>query len=199
MLRIDVNGTTVEQRLPHPVVQPVRRAQRPRRDLGRGLRNPWRYSFDRATGDLWIGDVGQDSYEEIDRAIPATPARAGPQLGLARDGGPALPHSLERLHHPGKVLPLIEYTHASNDRCAVTGGYVYRGSAIPALVGWYVYGDYCSGEIWAVKANDSYPTSRVTLVGAGSGRMISSFGESASGELFVVDLNGTISVIAPAL
>jgi hypothetical protein len=79
----------------------------------------------------------------------------------------------------------------------VTGGYVYRGSQIPSLVGYYVYGDFCSGEIWAVRANDA--TDRVTLVGTGSGRLISSFGEDANGELFVVDLNGTVSAIEPAV
>jgi hypothetical protein len=98
----------------------------------------------------------------------------------------------------GKVKPLLEYTHASNDRCAVTGGYVYRGSWIPSLVGYYVFGDFCSGEIWAIKANSSYPPNRITLAGAGSGRRISSFGESATGELYVVDLGGTISVFKPA-
>jgi hypothetical protein len=93
----------------------------------------------------------------------------------------------------GKRLPFVEYSHASNGRCAVTGGYVYRGKKVPALLGYYVFGDFCSGEIWAVKANASYPPTRITLVGPGSGRNISSFGESSGGELFVVDLNGTVS------
>ena len=95
----------------------------------------------------------------------------------------------------GKRLPLYEYSHASNGRCAVTGGYVYLGSAIPSLAGYYVFGDYCSGEIFAIRAGASYPASRITLRGAGSGRLISSFGESASGELYVVDLRGTIYAI----
>ena len=97
------------------------------------------------------------------------------------------------------MLPIAEYTHASNERCAVTGGYVYRGTAIPALVGYYVFGDYCSGEIFAIRANASYPPPRVTLAGAGSGRLISSFGESCHAASSTSSTcGGTISVIAPA-
>ncbi len=88
----------------------------------------------------------------------------------------------------GKKLPLVEYTHATNGRCSVTGGYVYRGSAIPALRGWYVYGDYCSGEVWAVASGASRPATPVRLLGAGSGRLISSFGEDNAGELYLCDM-----------
>ena len=148
---------------------------------------------------MWIGDVGQGWYEEIDRAVhTSTGSGRGYNWGWRVMEGRHCHIPSSGCNTSGKVLPIIEYTQASNGRCAVTGGYVYRGSRIPALVGYYVYGDFCSGEIWAIRASSSYPPERITLAGAGSGRRISSFGESATGELFVVDLGGTISVIEPA-
>jgi hypothetical protein len=148
---------------------------------------------------MWIGDVGQGSYEEINRAVhTSTGSGRGYNWGWRVMEGRHCHIPSSGCRTSGKVLPLTEYTQALNGRCAVTGGYVYRGSRIPALVGYYVFGDFCSGEIWAIRANSSYPPARITLAGAGSGRNISSFGESATGELFVVDLGGTISVIEPA-
>ncbi|HEY3334530.1 MAG TPA: PQQ-dependent sugar dehydrogenase [Candidatus Limnocylindrales bacterium] len=199
MLRIDINGTTSTRAYRIPSSNPY--VGRTGRDeiWQRGLRNPWRFSFDRANGTLWIGDVGQNSYEEVDRA---TNTSSGP--GKAFNWGWRVMEG-RHCHIPstgcntsGKKLPVYEYTHASNGRCAVTGGYVYRGTKVAALVGWYVFGDYCSGEIFAIRANASWPPTRVTLAGASSGRLISSFGESAGGELYVVDLRGNIYGIAAA-
>jgi len=198
MLRINVSGTPPPRGYRIPASNPY--VDRTGRDeiWQRGLRNPWRFSFDRATGNLWIGDVGQASYEEIDRA---TNTSSGPGKG-ANWGWRVMEG--RHCHLPstgcatsGKRLPIHEYTHAANGRCAVTGGYVYRGSEIPALAGYYVFGDFCSGEIFAIQAGSSYPATRITLAGAGSGRLISSFGESASGELYVVDLRGTVYAIEP--
>ena len=111
-----------------------------------GLRNPWRFSFDRANGDLWIGDVGQGSIEEVDHV--AWPWKGVLNFGWdvyegrARFEGGTL--------GPGKLVqPVSQYSHARG--CSITGGYVYRGSAIPAAVGRYFYGDYCSGTIWSLK------------------------------------------------
>ena len=199
ILRIDVNGRTSTKAYRIPSSNPYVGKTGLDEIWQRGLRNPWRFSFDRANGYLWIGDVGQGSYEEVDRAANTS---SGP--GRAYNWGWRVMEG-RHCHIPssgcstsGKKLPLYEYTHASNGRCAVTGGYVYRGKAIPALVGWYVFGDYCSGEIFAIRASASYPPTRVTLAGAGSGRLISSFGETAGGEIYVVDLRGNIYLIAHA-
>jgi glucose/arabinose dehydrogenase len=193
MLRININGTTSTRAYRIPSSNPY--VGRTGRDeiWQRGLRNPWRFSFDRSSGSLWIGDVGQNRYEEVDRAIRTT---SGPGKGVnwgwrVMEGRHCYKPS-RGCNTSGKTKPLVEYSHSSNGRCAVTGGYVYRGSAIPALKGWYVYGDYCSGEVWAVAAGASSPATPVRLLGAGSGRLISGFGEDASGRLYLCDLNGAV-------
>ncbi len=186
MLRIDVNGSSGSKNYRIPSSNPY--VGRKGRDeiFFRGLRNPWRWSFDRATNRLWIGDVGQYRYEEVDRLSHAQ----GRQPRLAGDGG------LQVLFAPssgcnksGKVKPVLAYSHSAG-RCAVTGGYVYRGSNIPALVGWYVFGDYCSGDIWAVASGAGIHADKILLRNTSAN--VSSFGESAAGELFVVDLGGTV-------
>ena len=98
----------------------------------------------------------------------------------------------------GKKLPMREYSHSSNGRCAISGGYVYRGAAIPALQGWYVFGDYCSGEVWAVarrarRAGDA----RSGSSGTGTGQVIRGFGQDDAGELYLCDLNGAVYRIVP--
>lgn len=150
-----------------------------------GLRNPWRFSFDRSTGDLYIGDVGQGSVEEVDftpRASPGLENYGWNRYEGSRrygSGGPG----------PGKlVFPVFEYDH--DQGCSVTGGYVYRGSSRPSERGRYVFGDYCSGTIWSFRVSagkavdlqtESFEVDR-----------LSSFGENAAGELFAVSQNGTI-------
>jgi glucose/arabinose dehydrogenase len=146
----------------------------------RGLRNPWKFSFDRATGDLWLGDVGQGSYEEVNHRTTGRKDNFGWRLLEGR-----------HLYPEGtlcqtncKVLPVIEYPHGA-DNCSVTGGYVYRGTAEPALQGRYVFGDYCSGRLWDVPESFSgtnLPTPVMT------GQLISSFGEDAEGNLYVLGL-----------
>ena len=161
-----------------------------------GLRNPWRYSFDRGTHNLWIGDVGQGSWEEIDRAAE-TGAGPGPgaNWGWNVMEGTHCYAPSSGCDTSGKALPVLEYDH-SNGRCAVTGGYVYRGSAIPTLRGGYVFGDFCSGEIWVVDANASSPAAKVGLLD--TNLLISSFGEIGNNELVVTDLNGRLYRIDPA-
>jgi glucose/arabinose dehydrogenase len=193
MLRINVNGRTSTRGYLVPSTNPyVGRAGRDE-IWQRGLRNPWRFSFDRANGNLWIGDVGQNRYEEVDRAVRTS---TGPGRGLnfgwrVMEGfhcyNPATGCSTS-----GRTRPLLEYSHAANGRCAITGGYVYRGAAIPALAGWYVYGDYCSGEVWAVSSTAGSKPTPVRLLGSGSGRLISGFGQDDAGELYLCDLNGTV-------
>jgi glucose/arabinose dehydrogenase/predicted small lipoprotein YifL len=154
-----------------------------------GLRNPWRYSFDRGTGDLWIADVGQDKYEEIDR-VPAGPG-GKPQGGLnfgwpIMEGTHCFPDNAV-CPRDGLTLPVFDYPHGANG-CSITGGYVYRGKAIAGLDGAYLYGDYCSGRIWALTQSASGAwNSRLLLE---SGLAISSFGEDEAGEIYVADLAG---------
>ena len=109
-----------------------------------GLRNPWRFSFDRATGDLWIGDVGQDAFEEIDLLPRASGGGRGANLGWSEMEG-VEPYEGGR-EPPGHVRPIFTYGRDGGG-CSVTGGFVYRGAAIPPLQGTYVYGDYCIGEL----------------------------------------------------
>ena len=147
-----------------------------------GLRNPWRFSFDRATGDLFIADVGQNAYEEID-VLPANTG-AGTNFGW---------NTLEATHcydnptcDPAKAtLPVGEYGH---DRgCSVTGGYVYRGAAFPALDGTYLFGDYCSGRVWGMRQNAQGGWQQRELLESKLG--ISSFGEDEQGEIYITSLN----------
>ena len=151
-----------------------------------GLRNPWRFSFDRATGDLWIGDVGQNQYEEVHRA-PAG-SKGGLNFGWPiMEGTHCYPESAD-CRRDGLELPVTEYTHGANG-CSITGGYAYRGRQFPALDGVYLYADYCTGKIWGLAQDGGGWRSRELL---NSGRNISSFGEDEAGELYVTDLNGGV-------
>jgi glucose/arabinose dehydrogenase len=148
-----------------------------------GLRNPWRFSFDRATGLLWIGDVGQTATEEIDRVDPA--ADAGANLGWnVMEGSQcfAQPDCSTR----GLTLPVVEYGRDLG--CSVTGGYVYRGEAIPGLRGWYLFSDYCTGILFGVPSDaEGVIGPRILLE---TGLSVSTFGEGPDGELYVADLEG---------
>ncbi len=153
-----------------------------------GLRNPWRFSFDRATDEMWIGDVGQNAYEEIDRLNPAT------------DGGANLGWNvMEGLHcyagegcsSDGLVLPVTEYGRDLG--CSVTGGFVYRGEAIEGLTGWYLFSDYCSGLLFGIPSDAEPPAAgeavelrRLLETGLG----VSTFGQRTDGELYLADING---------
>ena len=158
-----------------------------------GFRNPWRASFDRLTGDLWIGDVGQSRYEEIDRAAPYTSSRGADYGWSDCEASYAYPPPASDpppCAEPGVVLPSFEYRHARGN-CSVTGGYVYRGTHQPALQGRYFFGDYCTGRIWSIAA-DAAPNDRTSLASIDTRLRITSFGEDARGELYVVDRKGTI-------
>jgi glucose/arabinose dehydrogenase len=147
-----------------------------------GLRNPWRFSFDRATGDLLIGDVGADTWEEVDVLRRGAPRPVN--FGWPAYGG------RERLAQPapsapGKlVFPVLVYRHARNGCSAVVGGYVYRGRAVPTLRGRYVYADFCAGKVWSVRLRGGRAGDR--RLEARLGSLISSLGEDARGELYVV-------------
>jgi glucose/arabinose dehydrogenase len=146
-----------------------------------GFRNPWRFSFDRSTGDLWIGDVGQNAWEEID--FQPARSRGGENYGWSIMEGNHCFRPSTNCDPSGLVLPVAEYDH-SNRRCAVIGGYVYRGRSFPALVGAYVYGDECSGELWSLRRdNDGTWRSTAPLQ---SRLLLSSFGEDEAGELYAL-------------
>ena len=149
-----------------------------------GLRNPWRFSFS-VDGRLWLADVGQGQVEEINVVAPG--AQAGANYGWrAYEGNRRF--SQQRIDESRLVRPVLTYGHEGG-RCSVTGGGVYRGR-VAALRGAYLYGDYCSGEIWALRAPGS-TAEKLAL----DGRTLASFGEDAAGEMYVVDLGGTVSRI----
>jgi glucose/arabinose dehydrogenase len=148
-----------------------------------GLRNPWRFSFDRATGDLYIADVGQDTYEEVD--FQPAGSRGGQNYGWNYMEGF---HPYEGTAPPGLTDPIAEYSHAEGG-CAIIGGYVYRGTQVPQLRGLYVFGDNCSGLIWGL-ARTSAGWQKTVLFR--SGLAISSFGEDQAGEVYVLDLRGAV-------
>ena len=156
-----------------------------------GLRNPWRFSFDRATGELWIADVGQNALEEIDRVDPA--ADLGGNLGWNLMEASAC--YVAGCSAEGLILPVAEYGH--DQGCAVTGGHVYRGDAIDDLAGWYLFSDYCSGRLFGIRsdepdtaAGDRAAAPRLLLE---TGANVTSFGEDADGELYLADpVSGTI-------
>jgi glucose/arabinose dehydrogenase len=189
ILRIDINGTGsgTHGHYAIPADNPFVGADGADAVWDWGLRNPWRISFDRATGDLYIGDVGQGAWEEVDLEDVADPGgnnygwriMEGAHCRVAGCTPPA-----------NDVLPVAEYSHSYG--CSITGGYVYRG-AHRDLQGLYVYGDYCSGRLWTMNANGSGETIR-----RDTSLNISSFGESEAGELYLTDLNGSLyRVIAP--
>lgn len=153
-----------------------------------GLRNPWRFSFDPETGLLWIADVGQGAYEEINRIDPA--ATAGANLGWnLMEGSHCFADAA--CSSDGLVTPLAEYGH--DQGCSVSGGYVYRGASIDGLRGWYLFGDYCSGLLFGVRSDAVAPADGTALaprVLLETGRSISSFGTDSDGDLYLTDIGG---------
>ncbi len=183
MLRIDVNGDTYSSPPSNPFVNNT--AARPE-IWSYGLRNPWRFSFDRATGDLWIADVGQGDWEEID--YQPTASIGGENYGWRRMEGTHCFEPDSGCNTGDLVLPVIEYDHSGGE-CSVTGGYVYRGASSPRLNGMYIYGDFCSGRIWGATRTGSTVTIRDL---ANTTFSISTFGEDMNGELYVADHGGRV-------
>jgi len=147
-----------------------------------GLRNPWRYTFDRRTGDLWIGDVGQNEIEEVN--VLRRPFGALVNFGWDVYEGRARFEDKEL--GPGRLVqPVAQYSHSAG--CSITGGYVYRGSAVASLRNRYVYGDYCSGTIWSIPVAGGEPRVEPVKV-----ENLVSFGEDLKGELYAISHGGTI-------
>jgi glucose/arabinose dehydrogenase len=158
------------------------------RIVGFGLRNPWRFSFDPANDNLWIGDVGQDRWEEVDfRAASKLDKLAN--FGWSRFEGLSIYDAGHRYSKNGaKVRPVLVYSHSQG--CSITGGYVYRGSAVQAARGRYFYGDYCAGTIWSFRAGSHGRASAAVVSGQVSD--LSSFGVDGQGELYATSLGGTL-------
>jgi len=158
-----------------------------------GLRNPWRFSFDRQNGDLYIADVGQNRYEEVDVSSTAAQRGRGVNFGWnIMEGNHCYPSD------PCTVigqLPVVEYPHFGG-ACSITGGYVYRGSAVPAIAGHYFYADYCNGSVHSIKYPSANPGDWTSTLSPGGG--ISSFGQDANGEIYILQLGGAINRIVPA-
>ncbi len=181
ILRIDVNSGS-----PYgiPSGNPFANGANGRREIyAYGLRNPWRWSFDRVTGDLWVADVGQNTFEEVDIVTN------GGNFGWNRMEGFHCFNPPAGCDMNGLVQPIFEYSHGGSNGvpsgCSITGGYLYRGTAIPSLIGTYVFADYClgAGSLLAIHRGDSSATIIPTGV---TGEPVNSFGEDQDGELYVV-------------
>jgi glucose/arabinose dehydrogenase len=186
ILRIDVDGASGGLPLKYAIPPDNPFVEQPgvRSEIwATGLRNPWRFSFDRVSGDLWIGDVGSATYEEINYQPGASPGGENYGWNLMEGAACRAEGGCDAF-----VAPVSGFDR--NEGCVVTGGYVYRGSAMPDLHGVYLFADYCSGRVWGLVRDASNTWIRLDPVE--TGLRISSFGEDASGELYVVDIEGAI-------
>lgn len=177
ILRIDVRGTSSGRAYAVPSDNPfVGRAGSRDEIYAYGFRNPWRFSFDRLTGALWVGDVGQNTREEVDVVTKGGNYGWNITEGFdCRGGG-------NSCSKDGLIAPVLDYPTGAD--CAVTGGFVYRGSAIQSLTGAYVFGDYCSGKIWGVRYDGKGATEPALLLD--SSIQISSFAEGNDGDLYAL-------------
>jgi len=183
ILRIDVSGLSGPGDYTIPGDNPFVGTEGARGEIwAYGLRNPWRFSFDSETGLLWAGDVGQSSWEEIDIIT------RGADYGWNIMEGFHCYSPSTGCDQSGLTLPLVEYDHSQG--CAVIGGYVYHGDQIPSLQGDYVYGDYCSGNIWALAYDGNAVTDNRLLVD--SGLTITSLAEDRAGNLYILSRDGGI-------
>jgi glucose/arabinose dehydrogenase len=157
-----------------------------------GLRNPWRWAFDRTAGDLYIADVGQSAWEEVD-VVPA--ATAGANYGWNVMEGLHCYAPSSGCNQSGITLPVLEYGHAEG--CSITGGFVYRGAAMPSLQGTYFYADYCNGWVRSFRYANGAATEPQAW-GFGNIGNILSFGQDAGGELYILSASGTVYRIVPA-
>jgi glucose/arabinose dehydrogenase len=165
-----------------------------------GLRNPWRFSFDRQTGDLYIADVGQGAWEEVSVSPSTGPGTAGKGANYGwrtMEGTHCYPPGAECT--PIGVLPVVEYATHANGGCAITGGYVYRGTRVAALAGRYLYADFCAGFVRSFRyAGGAASNPQDWTMQLNVGGQVSSFGEDADGDLYIMSLGGGVYRIVPA-
>ncbi len=188
VLRLDINAPAGMYKVPadNPFVGADARPE----IWSYGHRNPWRWSFDKATGELWLGEVGQDTWEEIDHVMKGGDYGWNTCEGFHKRGS-----TTELCNTPGLSDPVVE--HPRSEAQSITGGYVYRGTAMPSLVGTYIYGDYITGNIWALLFDaDNKPTPKV--IATVPGQTLVSFGQGNDGEIYTVQISGEISKLVPA-
>jgi glucose/arabinose dehydrogenase len=193
ILRIDVDG----QPYLIPPGNPFLQIAGARREIwALGLRNPWRFAFDRVTGDLFIGDVGQGHVEEVDVGLAAR--RGGENYGWAvTEGSGCFPGGTD-CSREGLVPPVVEYTHVEG--CAVTGGVVYSGCRMPGHAGTYFYGDFCSGFIRSFRLQDGRAVEQQDWTESlGPRRGLTSFGTDADGEIYMLEITGNVYRIVPVI
>jgi len=188
ILRIDVNRSEGNRAYAIPSDNPTLAGRRSE-IWSYGWRNPWRFSFDRQTGDMWIADVGQNAVEEVH--FQSVNSKGGENYGWRIMEGDRCFNPRENCSRENLVLPVLTYTHDQGR--SITGGYRYRGSAMPAFRGTYFYADYVSGRIWAATTQGNRWQSREVLR---TQMNISSFGEDAAGELYVIDHRGSVYRLA---
>jgi glucose/arabinose dehydrogenase len=186
ILRIDVDTTSAGKQYGVPADNPFVSGGLPE-IWAYGLRNPWRFSFDRATGRLFCADVGQNQFEEINLI------ERGGNFGWNIMEGAHCFNPPTGCNSSGLILPIAEYDHSEGS--AVVGGYVYSGAALPQLQRAYVFGDFGSGRIWELRENAPGNWTRTLLLS--TGRSLSSFGQDQSGEIFVLDYSGVLLKLAP--
>lgn len=190
LLRLDVSGATYTI----PPGNPFAGTAGLRGELWNyGLRNPWRFSFDRQTDDLYIGDVGQGSLEEVD--VQSAASAGGENYGWNRMEGFSC-YNRSTCNKTGLTRPMLDYGHGPG--CSVTGGYVYRGSAIPQVQGVYFYSDYCDGTIRSFVYQNGRATHKTSWPDADPNGSVTSFGEDSSGELYVLTSGGSVYKIIAA-
>jgi glucose/arabinose dehydrogenase len=192
ILRIDVDAGT-----PYavPVDNPFRGTPGARPEIwAYGLRNPFRISVDRATGDLWIGDVGQNRAEEIDVGLASR--RGGENYGWNVMEGSQCYSPASGCSRAGLVLPVYEYGHSEG--CSVTGGVVYRGCRMPDLAGTYFFADFCAGFVRSFRLANGQATELREWSGLGGITSPTAFGTDADGEIYVVDYDGEVYRLEPA-
>jgi glucose/arabinose dehydrogenase len=194
ILRVDVQSRTsytVPADNPFVGQQPATRPE----VWSYGLRNPWRFSFDRANGDLYIADVGQNDFEEVDVAPTANGGGKGVNYGWSiMEGDSCLGGG--QCDQTGLTLPTFQYNH--REGCSVIGGYVYRGSAVPALQGLYFFGDFCQGWVHSFRFSGGTATELTNWPTLRTASTLTSFGEDAAGELYVLESSGRVSRIVAA-
>lgn len=187
LLRIDLNGGS-----PYgiPSGNPFSAVAAARSEIwSYGLRNPWRFTFDRLTGDLYIADVGQGEREEIDVGLAADGAGRGANYGWDIMEGDACFEPASGCDRTGLILPVLQYDHSEG--CSVTGGHVYRGSAIPALQGTYFYSDFCSGWVRSFRLSSGAVAEEREWPALQAGN-VTSFGQDDAGELYILTSGGSV-------
>ena len=188
ILRIDVSASSAGNPYSVPADNPFLGVASARPEVwAYGFRNPWRFSFDRDTGQLWVGDVGQNSFEEVDLAVK------GGNYGWNTLEGSHCFRPSSSCDPKGTILPVVEY--GASQGCSVIGGYVYRGGDGPLLRGVYLYSDYCSGQIWGVRRDGQEIMAHQKL--ADTGFQITSFGQDLEGNLYILTEDSGVYRIVP--